>query len=141
MNKCPKCGGTSGFCTKGVVWQYYTCTGETNGYDFGSEGKMATCLDCGKQIKLATILRDRPKYRKGDTVYAVVKNSQFQLEVVEATIAYMDDSTVRLERWKTSLTADGWEFPREALDREVFAEENLAVGALFRMLGKEKEMR
>lgn len=138
MNKCPKCGGTSGFCTKGVVWQYYKCNGETNGYDFGSEGKMATCLDCGKQIKLATILRDRPKYRKGDKVYAVVKNSDFQLEVVETEIVYMDDNEVRLEKRTNSLTADGWVFPREALDREVFAEENLAIGALFRIFGGQK---
>lgn len=141
MTKCPKCGGTSGFCTKGVVWQYYKCDGTSNGYDFGSEGKMATCLDCGKQIKLITILRDRPKYLVGGIVYAVVKNSRFELEVVEATITYMDDSEVRLERKTSSLTADGWLFPREALDREVFAEENLAVGALFRMLGKEEKTR
>lgn len=131
MDKCPKCGGTTGFYTKGEVWQYYLCNGNSNGYEIVGEGRMATCLDCGKQIKLTTILRDRPKYCVGDTVYAIVKNSRFALEVVEATLVYMDDSEVRLERRKTSLTADGWMFPREALDTEIFAERKLADGALF----------
>lgn len=56
MNKCPKCGGTSGWYTKGEVWQYYTSNGDPNGYEIVSEGRMATCLDCGKQIKLTKIL-------------------------------------------------------------------------------------
>lgn len=56
MGKCPKCGGTSGWYTKGEFWNYYKCNGESDGHDFVSEGKMATCLDCGKQIKLTKIL-------------------------------------------------------------------------------------
>ncbi len=61
MNKCPKCGGTTGFYTKGEVWQYYKCNGDPDGYEFVGEGTMAICLDCGKRIKLATILEGRKK--------------------------------------------------------------------------------
>lgn len=61
MDKCPKCGGTSGFYTKGEVWNYYKCNGEPDGYEFVSEGTMAICLDCGKRIKLSVILSDRQK--------------------------------------------------------------------------------
>jgi hypothetical protein len=59
MNKCPKCGGTSGWYTKGEVWNYYKCNGEPDGHDFVSEGTMAICLDCGKRMKRTAILPDR----------------------------------------------------------------------------------
>ena len=58
MDKCPKCGGTSGFYTKGEVWQYYKCNGDPDGYEFVSESTMAICLDCGKRIKLTVILNE-----------------------------------------------------------------------------------
>lgn len=55
MNKCPKCGGTSGFYTKGEYLHYYRGEGHPDGYDFVSESKTAICLDCGKRTKLALL--------------------------------------------------------------------------------------
>ncbi|MBO5969303.1 MAG: hypothetical protein J6S14_12485 [Clostridia bacterium] len=55
MNKCPKCGGTSGFYTKGEYWHYYRNDGRPDGYDFVSEGTTAICLDCGRRMKLALL--------------------------------------------------------------------------------------
>lgn len=53
--KCPKCGGTSGFYTKGEYWHYYLGEGYPDGYDFVSESNTAICLDCGRRTKLALL--------------------------------------------------------------------------------------
>lgn len=62
---CPKCGGTDGFYTKGTVTQYYKCNGDPDGYEFTGEGTMATCLNCGRRIKLGKILRGREVRENG----------------------------------------------------------------------------
>lgn len=59
MDKCPKCGGTSGFYTKGEYWHYYKCDGEPDGADFVSEGKTAICLDCGRRTKLDLLFGEK----------------------------------------------------------------------------------
>lgn len=56
MKCCPKCGGTDGFYTKGTYWKYYDCDGNEKDHELIDEGKMATCLDCGRQIKLTAVL-------------------------------------------------------------------------------------
>ena len=130
---CPKCGGTSGFYTKGEVWQYYKSNGDPNGYEFVGKGKMATCLDCGKRIKLTALLREKKseeKYRVGTTVYAIVKNSYFQLEVTDAVVEAVSDTAVILEKNHSSLTGSRWVFHKDDCDDNIFAEESQAKEAL-----------
>lgn len=133
VNKCPKCGGTDGFYTKGTVMQYYDCNGNPNGYDFTGEGRMATCLNCGKSIKLVKLLRE--KYRVGDTVFAIVKNtSNFQLEVVEATVARYDDTTIRLERKENSMCYRSWLFLTSMIGKQIFLDKAEAEKELAEIL-------
>lgn len=140
FDRCPKCGGTDGFYTKGTVMQYYKCNGDPDGYEFTSEGTMAACLNCGKRIQLSKILRG--KYRVGDTVWAIVKNSHFTAEVVCAKVVRVGASAfglagdvLVLEREKSPLTADRWEFPLDQCEEYVFEDESAANAALERKCG------
>lgn len=56
--KCKHCGSTEGFYTKLTGVQYYTNTGDTDGYNVDVQGVSAYCRKCDKIIgKIADLVR------------------------------------------------------------------------------------
>lgn len=61
MVKCPYCGSDKGVLTTFTGIQYYTWSGESQGYcnDVAeNESKFAKCIKCGRKISMNRILKE-----------------------------------------------------------------------------------
>lgn len=75
-------------------------------------------------------------FLKGDTVYAIVKSSSdFQLEVVCATVERVTDESVILTRENNPLVSDRWVFPKSECKKYVFISKSRADEELVRLCG------
>lgn len=65
MEKCPHCGGTSGYSSD--FWVQYHQISDWSGEGISSDdstgkgGAIGTCLDCGKRFNIAKMLEKKEK--------------------------------------------------------------------------------